>query len=111
MAVVQLFANERRMSREFGELNAAYREANHWSNIYEASLFSIVEAVSAVSTAAILWYGAHLVVGEPVSTSSAVSGAVGFGTLVAFMEYINRFFVPVRDFSTKYAVLQSAITA
>jgi len=111
MAVVQLFANEKRMSAEFGSLNSAYRDANHWSNIYEASLFSIVEAVSAISTAAILWYGAHLVVGEPVSTASMVSGAVGFGTLVAFMEYINRFFVPVRDFSTKYAVMQSAITA
>jgi ATP-binding cassette subfamily B multidrug efflux pump len=111
MAVVQLFANERRMSEEFETLNGAYRDANHWSNIYEAALFSIVECVGAISTAAILWYGAHLVVGEPVTAASAVSGAVGFGTLVAFMEYINRFFVPVRDFSTKYAVLQSAITA
>jgi len=111
MAVVQLFVAEKRMSREFRELNQAYREANHWSNIYEASLFSIVEAVSAISTAAILWYGAHLVVGIPLSASATVDGAVGFGTLVAFMEYINRFFVPVRDFSTKYAVLQSAITA
>ncbi|HEY2773476.1 MAG TPA: ABC transporter ATP-binding protein [Candidatus Binatia bacterium] len=111
MAVVQLFASEERMGREFGELNEAYRDANHWSNIYEASLFSIVEAVSAISTAAILWYGAHLVIGEPVSAASSVSNAVGFGTLVAFMEYINRFFVPVRDFSTKYAVLQSAIAA
>lgn len=107
MAVVQLFAAERRMSAEFEELNAAYREANHWSNIYEASLFSIVEAVSAISGAAILWYGAHLVLAKPVDPSEAV----GFGTLVAFMEYINRFFVPVRDFSTKYAVVQSAITA
>jgi ATP-binding cassette subfamily B multidrug efflux pump len=107
MAVVQLFASERRMSAEFEELNSAYREANHWSNIYEASLFSIVEAVSAISGAAILWYGAHLVLDRPVDAA----GAVGFGTLVAFMEYINRFFVPVRDFSTKYAVMQSAIAA
>jgi ATP-binding cassette subfamily B multidrug efflux pump len=107
MAVVHLFAAERRMSAEFRELNSAYRDATHWSNIYEASLFSIVEAVSAISGAAILWYGAHLVLDSPVTGAEAV----GFGTLVAFMEYINRFFVPVRDFSTKYAVLQSAITA
>src|SRR6185503_13821461 len=31
--------------------------------------------------------------------------------LVAFMEYMNKFFIPIRDFSTKYAVMQSAITA
>ncbi len=111
MAVVQLFASEPRMSAEFDELNRAYRDANHRSNIYEASLFSIVEAVSSISTAGILWYGAHLVVGEPATLAPTAGNVIGFGTLVAFMEYINRFFVPVRDFSTKYAVLQSAITA
>jgi ATP-binding cassette subfamily B protein len=99
------------MAAEFGELNEAYRDANHWSNIYEAALFSIVEAVSAISTAAILWYGAHLVTGRSLTMLPAAGEAVSVGTLVAFMEYINRFFVPVRDFSTKYAVLQSAITA
>lgn len=111
IAVVQLFAREAEVGREFDEVNDGYRQANHRSNIYEAALFSIVEAVSAISTAAILWYGAHLVVGEPMSTSSTVAGAIGFGTLVAFMEYINKFFIPVRDFSTKYAVMQSAFTA
>ena len=50
-------------------------------------------------------------VGAPVSTQSAVAGVVGFGTLVAFIEYMNKFFIPVRDFSTKYAVMQSALTA
>ncbi len=112
IAVIQLFASERRTEAEFDALNAAHRDANHYSNMYEAALFSIVEGVSNISIAGILWYGAHLVVGEPVALSSTtVADAVGFGTLVAFMEYINKFFIPVRDFSTKYAVLQSAITA
>jgi ATP-binding cassette subfamily B multidrug efflux pump len=111
IAVVQLFARERRVREEFDHLNAAHRDANHMSNIYEAALFSIVEGVSSISTALILWYGAHLVVGEPISAGSSVSQAVGLGTLVAFMEYINKFFIPVRDFSTKYTVMQSAIAA
>jgi len=111
MAVVQLFAREREVAAEFDELNAAHRDANHWSNIYEAALFSIVEAVSAISTAAILWYGARLVMGDAATAGSPAGAAITFGTLVAFMEYINKFFIPVRDFSNKYAVMQSALTA
>ncbi len=117
MAVVQLFARERAVAADFDADNALHRDANQRSNLYEASLFSIVEGVSSISIALLLWYGAHLVIGEPVAiggdtaASSTVAGAIGFGTLVAFIEYINKFFVPVRDFSTKYAVMQSALTA
>lgn len=111
VAVIQLFARERQVAAEFDRLNALHRDAYHRSNLYEASLFSVVEAISNVSIAIILWYGAHLIIGVPVSASSAVAGAVSFGTLVAFIEYMNKFFIPIRDFSTKYAVMQSAITA
>ncbi len=111
MAIVQLFAREKVVAEEFDYLNGSHRDANQRSNFYEASLFSVVEAVSSISIALLLWYGAHLVVGEHVSVSSSVARAVGFGTLVAFIEYINKFFIPIRDFSTKYAVMQSAITA
>jgi ABC-type multidrug transport system fused ATPase/permease subunit len=112
MAVVQLFAREEEVAAEFAQRNADHRDAYHRSNLYEAALFSIVEAISNISVALILWYGAHLVTGEtPSLQSGAVAGAVGFGTLVAFIEYMNKFFIPIRDFSTKYAVMQSAITA
>ena len=111
MAVIQLFAREEQVAEEFDRRNALHRDAYHRSNLYEASLFSLVEAVSNISVALIVWFGAHLVLGQPVSTGSAVAGAVGFGTLVAFIEYMNKFFIPIRDFSTKYAVMQSAITA
>jgi ABC-type multidrug transport system fused ATPase/permease subunit len=101
MTVVQLFVRERRMWGRFDELNDAYREANHASNIYEASLFSLVETLSGISFALIVWYGG----GE------ILKGALAFGTLVAFIEYIQKFFVPIRDFSTKYAVMQSAMSS
>lgn len=101
MMVIQLFVRERQTFREFDRYNDAHREANHWSNIYEASLFSLVEAVSSVSFALIVWSGGHRILG----------GALAFGTLVAFIEYVQKFFVPVRDFSSKYAVMQSAMSA
>jgi ATP-binding cassette subfamily B protein len=111
IAVVQLFARERQVAAEFDHLNALHRDAYHRSNLYEASLFSIVEAISNISVALILWWGAHMLLGEPLSAGSMLAGAVGFGTLVAFIEYMNKFFIPIRDFSTKYAVMQSALTA
>jgi ATP-binding cassette subfamily B multidrug efflux pump len=101
MAVIQIFAREEKSYREFKELNSAHRDAYHLSNIYEASLYSMVEAAGAVSLALLLWYGG----------GQALHGAIGIGTLVAFKEYINRFFVPLRDFSQKYAVMQSAMAA
>jgi len=101
MTVIQLFAREPQTFVRFERDNAAYREANHWSNIYEASLFSLVEAVSSVSFALIVWYGGAQILGATLA----------FGTLVAFIEYVQKFFVPIRDFSAKYAVMQSAMSA
>jgi len=101
IAVIQLFAREDKTYRRFEQLNDSHRMANHWSNIYEAALFSMVEAVSAISIALIVWYGGGQI----------VAATLAFGTLVAFIEYVQKFFVPIRDFSSKYAVMQSAMTA
>jgi len=101
MAVTQLFAREEKSYREFDELNGAHRDAYHRSNLYEAALYSMVEAAGSVSVALLLWYGG----GE------VLHGVIGIGTLVAFKEYIHRFFVPLRDFSQKYAIMQSAMSS
>jgi ATP-binding cassette subfamily B protein len=101
MAVVQLSAREARTFREFDEANAAHAESNRWSNRYEASLFSLVEAVSTVSIAFMLWRGGTLHARDVVEV----------GTVIAFIQYIQQFFVPIRDFSAKYAVMQSSMTA
>src|SRR6185369_11127389 len=39
------------------------------------------------------------------------TSVVEIGTVIAFIQYIQQFFVPIRDFSSKYAVLQSSMTA
>jgi ATP-binding cassette subfamily B protein len=101
MAVVQLSAREARTFREFDQANAAHAESNRWSNRYEAALFSLVEAVSTVSIAFMLWRGGTLHARDVVEV----------GTVIAFIQYIQQFFVPIRDFSAKYAVMQSSMTA
>lgn len=101
MSVVALSAREARTFAEFTRLNDDHRIANHASNKYEAALFSMVEAVSTVSIALMLLMGAGLY----------QASLADMGTLVAFIQYIQRFFVPIRDFSAKYAVMQSSMTA
>ena len=101
MGVIALSAAEERTFREFDHLNDEHRQANHLSNRLEAALFSLVEAVSTVSIAIMLFEGGRL----------RARGIVEIGTLIAFIQYIQQFFVPIRDFSAKYAVLQSSMAA
>ncbi len=101
ITAIALAAREERTFGEFERLNAAHRDANHLSNKLEAALFSLVEAVSTVSIALMLWEGSRL----------RARGLAELGTVVAFIQYIQQFFVPIRDFSAKYAVLQSSMAA
>jgi len=101
MAVIQLFARERHEAGRFRDANGDYRRALFASTIYEASLYASVEALGSIALALLVWYGG----GE------IVTGAVSFGVLVAFIQYTNRFFLPIRDLGAKYTVMQSAMAS
>ncbi len=101
MAVIQLFAREGRERRLFGGFNADLRRAQFRSTFYDASLYAGVEAIGSAAVALLLWYGGGQV----------VAGALTFGGLVAFLEYTNRFFLPIRDLGAKYTVMQAAMVS
>ena len=101
MALIQLFAREAHERREFGRLNAHYRRAVFGSTVFEASLYASVEVLGSIALALLLWYGGQQI----------VAGALSFGALVAFIQYTNRFFLPIRDLGAKYAVMQSAMAS
>jgi ATP-binding cassette subfamily B multidrug efflux pump len=101
MSVIQLFAREREESRAFSRLNKEYRRALFGSTVFEASLYASVEALGSVALAVLLWYGGGQI----------VAGTLTFGALVAFIQYTNRFFLPIRDLGAKYTVMQSAMAS
>jgi len=101
MAVIQLFAREAHEHRQFRRLNADYRRMLFRSTIWEASLYASVEALGSAAVAVLLWYGARQIAAE----------ALTFGTLVAFIQYTNRFFLPIRDLGAKYTVMQAAMAS
>jgi ATP-binding cassette subfamily B protein len=101
MAVVQLFNRQKTEQREFTRLNASYRDANLPVITWDAALFAAVEALSSIAVGLIIWYGG----GE------IIRGTLTFGALVAFIQYMEKFFAPIRDLSAKYSIMQGAMAA
>ena len=101
MKVVQLFVREDRNLEDFAAINREHRDAWFYSIRYDGLLFSTVDLASNLTIALILWYGAGLV----------GHGAVGLGLLFIFVDYMQRFFRPLRDLSAKYSVMQSSMAS
>lgn len=101
MSVIQLFAREAKERGLFARFNADLRRTQFRSTFYDASLYATVEGIGSAAVALLLWYGG----GE------VARGALTFGGLVAFLEYTNRFFLPIRDLGAKYAVMQAAMVS
>ncbi|MGE3635594.1 MAG: ABC transporter ATP-binding protein [Sandaracinaceae bacterium] len=106
VAVVQAFGREAACEAEYEQINDEYREANHKAIRYDALLYSVVESISSVTVALALWFAAVRLGGMP-----AGSGLAYAGTVVAFYDYINRFFGPIRDLSQKFTIVQSSLAA
>ncbi len=101
MEVVQLFSREERNLRDFDREHLPYRRAEEREVFYYAIFFPFTELVGTLGMAAVIWFG----------SSAVLSERVAFGVLVAFLQYIRRFFRPIMDISDRYALLQSAMAS
>ena len=101
MSTVQLLGREARNHAEFSAINADHRDANLRANRYHAVFFPLLEFVSAMALALIVWYGGRQVMWTGIT----------LGTLVAFIQYTQRFFRPLSDLSEKYGILQQAMAS
>ena len=101
LAVVQLFLRENDSRREFSEINASHLRAQLRSIFYYAVFYPLVEVGGAVAVGLVLWYGGGQI----------LQGALTFGTLVAFLQYLHKFYTPIRDLAEKYNLLQAAMAS
>ena len=99
--VVQLFNREKKAFDQFTEINAAHLKANIDTIFYYAVFYPLVSLISAIGIAAIVWYGGGQV----------IQNAMTIGTLVAFLQYTQRLWMPIQDISDKYNVFQAAVVA
>jgi ABC-type multidrug transport system fused ATPase/permease subunit len=96
MKVVQLFAREERNYRDFDAMNADHRDSWLQSIRYDSALFSVVELASNLTIAIVIWQSL---------------GIAGLGTIYIFFDWMRRFFMPLRDLSAKYSVMQSSMAS
>ena len=101
MNIIQLFVRENVSHDEYRDINAEYRDANIEAIRHDAILYAVIEAVGSITIGAILWYG----------SGQALEGIVTLGVLVAFIEYMQKFFKPIRNLAEKYNILQNALAS
>jgi len=124
MVVLQLFNREEKAFDTFSEVNARHMEAFKDAIMAHAVYYPVVEILSSIAVASVIWFGGHDVIRGWVITGVAVSfspktlltfhvvqNVTTLGVLVAFMQYAQRFFRPIQDLSEKYNILQSAMAA
>lgn len=107
VGVLQLFGREQAARDRFSELSDRFRRATKRANIFDAMLYSIMDGLTALCVALLVYFAAPMVLGsEP-----GEGGLVSLGLLFAFVDYLQRVFVPIREFSGKVATVQRAVAA
>jgi ATP-binding cassette, subfamily B, multidrug efflux pump len=98
---VQLFGREAPTRARFEEVNRDHLDAHLRSITYYALFFPVIEALTSVAMALILWYGG----------GATLRDATTLGTVAAFLQYGRRFFRPIQDLSEKYNIVQGAMAS
>jgi ABC-type multidrug transport system fused ATPase/permease subunit len=101
ISTIKLFAQELRQKNKFDDINDGHTKLWVKSVTYYATFFPVVEMLSAIATGTIIWYTA----------GNVLSGVMTIGTLIAFTQYAEMFFRPIRDLTEKYTTMQSAMAA
>jgi ATP-binding cassette subfamily B protein len=101
MSTVQLFRREGRAFERFDEVNRRHRDANVESIFYYAVFYPAIEVIGALASALIIWFGGGW----------TLQNTLTLGSLVAFLQYSQRFFRPISDMSEKFNVLQAAMAS
>jgi ATP-binding cassette, subfamily B, multidrug efflux pump len=101
MSTVQLFRQEGRIFGRFNDVNQRHRDANVDSIFYYAVFYPAIEIIGALAAALIIWFGGGW----------TIKGTLTLGSLVAFLQYSQRFFRPISDMSEKFNVLQAAMAS
>ena len=100
ITVVQLFGREQSANETYAALGGRYLNATKTANIFDALLYSIMDGISAFAIALLIYFAAPSVID--------VEGALTLGLLFAFVDYLQRIFIPIKEFSGKLATIQRA---
>lgn len=101
MNIVQIFSSEKIEAEKFRDINDVHRKANIRSIWYYSIYFPVADILAAAGTGLVVWYGARQILNEQIS----------FGTVTAFVMFINLFFRPIRMLADRFNTLQMGIVS
>lgn len=101
MSLVQIFNSEKIEYKRFVEINKEHRNANIKSIMYYSVYYPVAEVIAALGTGLVVWFGAKQMLNSEVS----------YGTVTAFIMFINIFFRPIRMLADRMNTLQMGIVS
>ncbi|GLU55610.1 ABC transporter ATP-binding protein [Dyadobacter frigoris] len=101
MSIVQIFSSEDIEYEKFQEINKIHRDANIRSILYYSIYYPVADVISAAGTGLVVWYGSKQILNAEVT----------FGTVTAFVMFINLFFRPIRQLADRFNTLQMGIVS
>jgi ATP-binding cassette, subfamily B, multidrug efflux pump len=101
MSIVQIFSSEKTEYDKFKEINVQHRDSNIRSILYYSIYFPVADVIAAAGTGLVVWYGSKQILNQEVT----------FGTVTAFVMFINLFFRPIRQLADRFNTLQMGIVS
>jgi ATP-binding cassette subfamily B multidrug efflux pump len=101
MMVDQVFNREQKSFAKFDRINALHRDANTRSIFYYALFYPGVDLIGAIAVGLMIWYAGF----------DALGGGITIGTVMAFLQFNEMFWRPIRDLSEKYNIMQTAMAS
>src|SRR4051812_20198783 len=115
MVPLQLFNREKKAEEKFSKVNEMHMDAFKDAIMAHAVYYPVVEILSATAIAMVVWVGGNELLKHPGVSVATFWGLLiaknTLGTLVAFIQFAQRFFRPIQDLSEKYNILQSAMAS
>ncbi|CAH6928419.1 ABC transporter permease [Vibrio chagasii] len=101
MKTVQMYRAEAQVEQRYQGYTDEFLRAQKKINKYDAILFSFISGITSITIAVMIWYGSEQV----------IEGALTLGVLIAFINTLEKVFVPIRDFTSQIASIQSSFAA
>lgn len=101
MSIVQIFNSEKIEYEKFYKINTKHRDENIKSIMYYSVYYPVAEVIAALGTGLVVWFGAKQILNAEVT----------YGTVTAFIMFINIFFRPIRMIADRMNTLQMGIVS
>ncbi|MFT6985270.1 MAG: ATP-binding cassette subfamily B multidrug efflux pump [Psychromonas sp.] len=98
---VQLYGAEEEVESKYHGYTENFLRAQLKTNKYDATLFSIITGITSITIGLIIWYG----------SGKVLAGVISLGVLIAFINTLEKVFVPLRDFTSQIAAIQRSFAA